>query len=58
MRSQLVRSAHAVALARPRADGAMAVAVLAVTLATTVVSVAILAAGWAVGGLVLKVLGL
>ncbi len=58
MRMQTVRSAQAVAIVRPRADGAMGVAVLAATLATAVASFAILAVGWEVGGLLLKVLGL
>jgi len=58
MRTQTVRPAHAVAVARPRADGAMGVAVLAVTLATTVASIALLAAGWEIGGLLLKLLRL
>ena len=57
MRTQTVRSAQAIAIARPRADGAMGVAVLAVSLTMAVASFAILAAGWELGGLVLRVFG-
>jgi len=57
MRTHTVRSTRAIAIARPRADGAMGIAVLAVTLTTAALSLAILAMGWEIGGLILRVLG-
>jgi hypothetical protein len=45
------------AVAAARADGPMRLAVLAMGLATLVTIVAVLAAGWQLGGLVLRLLG-
>jgi len=57
MKAQSRKVPYAVALAIPRADGPMPVAVLAVAVTTAVAAFAILAAGWQLGELVLRMMG-
>lgn len=56
MKARPQKTPQAVALAIPRADGPMQVAVLAMALGT-LVTFAILAAGWQLGGLLLGMMG-
>ncbi|MGZ3298345.1 MAG: hypothetical protein ACXU8U_13005 [Asticcacaulis sp.] len=57
MRTHPVRPAAAKAIVRPRADAPMRVAVMSIGLVMAAASVAILAIGWQIGGMLLHMLG-